>query len=195
MATTPNGRHNGYVSHPSHRFDDVSELVFRKPSSAEPVDDGGGDRSGRRFVVIAILVLAALWAVLFLVFREWRARYFVRAAFGASQVAPVIDGLEKIEPPGVSRVDWLDAVHRTRALVLTVTDSNLLSIDQMKALRAELSQNVDRARERPETALDELAAVWNSLAARAAFLFRDTRRTDGVRHIRPAILPPPPKQP
>ena len=64
----------------------------------------------------------------------------------------------------------------------------------MKALRAELNQNVERARP-PETAVDELAAVWNSLADRAAFLFRDTRRTDGVRHIRPAILPPPAEQP
>ncbi len=194
MATTPNGRHNGYVSHPAHRFDALSDQAFRGPSPADP-DADGGDRSGRRFVVIAILVLAALWAVLFLFFREWRARYFVRAEYGASQVAPVIDGMKQVAPPGVDRSDWGDAVRRTRALVLTVTGSNLLSIDQMKALRAELTQNVERARERPETAVDELAAIWNSLAARAAFLFRDTRRTDGVRHIRPAILPPPPERP
>jgi len=197
MAIIPNGdgRQNGYVSHPAHRFDDLSELAFRRPSPAEPRADGDRDRSGRRFVIMAVVGVAVLWAVLFVVFREWRARYFVRAAFGTSRVAPVIDGMAAIDPPGVARDDWEDAVRRTHALIVTVTDSNLLSIDQMKDLRAELAQAVARSLDHPDTALAELAGVWDSLARRGAFLFRDTRANDGVRHIRPAILPPPPNQP
>jgi hypothetical protein len=59
----------------------------------------------------------------------------------------------------------------------------------MEDLRADLLRSVDRALARPETALTELAAVWDSLADRAAFILRDTRAVDGRRHIRPAILP------
>jgi hypothetical protein len=180
MATTPNGRSNGYVSHPPHRFDDAPAPV--------PMPR---DYSGRRFVVIAIFVLATLWAVLFVAFRQWRAQYLERAAYGARLVAPLIDGLSAIDPPGVARGDWEDAVNRTRALVATVTDSNLLSIEQMNTIRDELAETVRRSRERPETAVDELGKVWDSLSDRAAFLFRDTRATNGVRHIRPALLPPP----
>jgi hypothetical protein len=196
MATNSNGRQNGHVSHSPHRFDELSDLSLRIPSPLAPRNvDPVADGSGRRFVLLAALVIAMLWGVLFVTFRQWRSRYFERAAYGAKHVAPAIDGMAAIDPPGVARDDWEDAIRRTHALIVTVTDSNLLSIGQMNDLRAELNQTVERSLKRPETALDELAHVWNTLAARAAFLFRDTRSTDGRRHIRPAILPAPSKQP
>jgi hypothetical protein len=189
MATTPNGRSNGHIPHSPHRLGDAADLAFRQPP-AGPAPPSR-DYSGRRFVVIAIFVLAAIWAVLFIAFRQWRAQYFARAAYGARQVAPVIDGLAEFTPHGVARGDWKDAVDRTHALIVTVVDSNLLSIEQMNTLRDELAETVRRSRDRPDTAVDELGKVWDSLSARAAFLFRDTRATNGARHIRPALLPPP----
>ncbi|MDR3623429.1 MAG: hypothetical protein P4L85_29115 [Paludisphaera borealis] len=187
MATTPNGRQNGYVSHPSHRFDD---LAFRRPPAP-----GGRERSGRRFVLLTALGVAVLWGGLYVMFHQWRSQYLVRAAFGTRQVAPVIDAMATLDPPGIARDDWEDAVKRTHALIVTVTDSNLLSVDQMKDLRAELLQDVDRALAHPDTALAELAHVWDSLTDRAAFVLRDTRAADGRRHIRPAIFPTQAKQP
>jgi hypothetical protein len=195
MSTTPNGRQNGYVSHPAHRFDDLAELASRRPlppppsASPTPPRAGGRDYSGRRFVLSAAVGVALLWGGLYALFYQWRAQYLVRASFGATRVAPAIDGMGTIAPPGVPRDDWEDAVRRTHALVVTLTDSNLLSIPQMEDLRAELLRSVDRALAKPETALAELAAVWDSLADRAAFVLRDTRAADGRRHIRPAILP------
>ena len=56
---------------------------------------------------------------------------------------------------------------------------------QMRRLRAELDQAVARARAHPETALDELAAIWNVQADRAEFLFKDGRSASGDRHPRP----------
>jgi hypothetical protein len=202
MATTPNanGRPNGYVSHPPHRFDNLEDRTLHRssPAGREPQgegDDGGRNRSGRRFVLLTALGVAVLWGGLFVMFRQWRSQYMVRAAFGSSKVAPVIDAMATIDPPGVSRDDWEDAVRRTHALIVTVTDSNLLSIHQMIDLRSELLQVVDRSLKRPETAVAELSNVWTSFSDRAAFLFRDTRAADGRRHIRPKILEPHAKQP
>ena len=74
-------------------------------------------------------------------------------------------------------------------MLLTVTASNLLGIGEMRALRDELDQAVGRARARPETAVAELAGVWNAMSDRAEFLLRDTRSPRGDRHPRPKILP------
>lgn len=181
------------MSIPNERPDDPtpapSALPRRDASKADKAADPG--RSGRRFVIVAGLTITLLWGVLYLFFRAWRSRYQERAAFGASQVAPVIDGMARLEPPGVKPGDWEDAVRRTHAMLVTVTDSGLLTIDQMKDLRAELTQTVDRARARPEKAVDELATVWNTISDRAEFVFHDGKAATGRRHIRPALLPPP----
>jgi hypothetical protein len=50
-------------------------------------------------------------------------------------------------------------------MLVTLMASNLLDLDQMHELRAELTARVARAR--PETARAELADLWDSLAKRA----------------------------
>ena len=193
MTSTPNGHQDGS---PSRRFrlDELtsnSAQVTAAPSSpALPPA-----HSGRRFVIGAGLVLLLLWEVLYLIFRDWRARYNERARFGATQVAPVIDAIADTPPPRVTTGDWREAVRETHDLLVTVTGSNLLDRRQMLSLRQELEQTVARARAHPETARDELAGVWNLVADRAEFVFRDGRSASGMRHVRPTILPPRPENP
>jgi len=151
--------------------------------------------SGRRFVLVAGLILLVVWGVLYLVFRDWRTRYRARAAYGATHVVPAIDPLEAIVPAGVEPDAWRETVRQTRAMLMTVTSSNLLDIKEMERLRAELDQFVARVQADPDTGLSELAAIWDEMAERAEFLFRDDRSPDGHRHPRPKILPPKPEKP
>jgi hypothetical protein len=149
----------------------------------------GRSDSGRRFVILAVIAVLVVWGVLYLVFREWRARYRVRAAYGATQVAPAIDAFAEIAPPNVDTGQWRDSVARTHAMLLTVTASNLLGLAEMRNLRAELDAALARARARPEAAVAELAAVWDDMSERGEFLMRDTRSLKSDRHPRPEILP------
>lgn len=143
--------------------------------------------SGRRFLIVAGLVVAALWGALFLGFRQWRLHYRDRVEFGKSQVAPTVDALADVLPPAgdIAPEIWRDAVGQTHAMLDTVVSSNLLDLDQMKALRAEIEDRVKRAKADPATARAELAAVWDGIADRAEFLL-----TEKDRHPRPKILPP-----
>jgi hypothetical protein len=205
MSSSPNGR-GGSHREPSRRlrYDDLASLVIRTSVRGSRREGGSTalaspwlprSHSGRRFVIIAGLVVLVIWGVLSLAFRDWRARYRERAAYGASQVVPAIKPMTGIVPPGVDPGAWHDAVSQTQAMLQTVTASNLLGIDEMRALRAELDAAVARVRAKPETAPDELAGVWNAMHERAAFLFQDSRSPSGHRHLRPAILPPRPRQP
>jgi hypothetical protein len=63
---------------------------------------------------------------------------------------------------------------------VTVTSSNLLDMAGLKSLRGEVAARVARAR--PETALSELAGLWDDLQARAGPVLD--------RHARPKLLPP-----
>ncbi len=180
------------------RFDDLPSIVVR--NSPGPSDSTGANpvphgHSGRRFVVVAGMVCLVIWGTLYLVFREWRARYRERALYGATQVVPAIDPLRGVIPPGLDVAAWSDAIDQTRAMLITVTGSNLLDIPQMDALRAELAQHVRRACGHPQTAPGELAEIWNEVADRGDFLFRDSRSLSGERHPRPRILPPRPVKP
>jgi hypothetical protein len=193
MTSTPNGHQDGS---PSRRF----RLDALTSNSVQATAAPGSlalprAHSGRRFVLGAGLVLLLLWGALYLVFRDWRARYNERARFGATQVAPVIDALADTPPAGVAADDWRQAVQETHDLLVTVTGSNLLDRQQMLSLRQELEQAVTRAQTQPETARDELSGVWNLVADRAEFVFRDGRSASGMRHIRPRILPPRPENP
>jgi hypothetical protein len=180
------------------RYDDLASLVVR--SSLRGIRREGGytvlaspwlprSHSGRRFVIMAALVVLVIWAALALAFRDWRARYRARASYGASQVVPAIQPMAEIVPPGVNPGAWRDAVSRTQALLQTVVASNLLDLDQMRELRGALDEAVARARAKPETALNELAGVWNAVDENAAFLFQDSRSPSGARHLRPNLLP------
>jgi hypothetical protein len=176
------------------RFDDLGAIVLRNTTgpTGTPSSPLVGGHSGRRFVLAAGVAVLLIWGTLYLVFRDWRAKYRERARYGATQVVPAIDSLRSIVPPHISEPAWHDAIDQTRAMLLTVTGSNLLDVKDMDRLRAELSQHVGRARAHPEAAISELAEIWNQVADRGEFLLRDSRSLSGERHMRPKILPPRP---
>lgn len=200
MPSSTNGRYGGpHDPIRRLRYDEIPALM-EKPRGREPRAGSpaagtaattglGPSHSGRWFVILAVIAVLIVWGLLYVVFREWRARYRVRAAYGASQVAPAIDVFAEIKPPGIDRAKWRDAVARTHATLVTVTASNLLGLPEMRELRGELQRAAARAREKPETAVAELAAVWDDLSERGEFLMRDTRALDSDRHPRPSILP------
>ncbi|MGO9471430.1 MAG: hypothetical protein ACLQIB_45045 [Isosphaeraceae bacterium] len=156
-------------------------------------DDRG--HSGRRFVLVSGLALLAIWGTLYLLFRDWRARYQKRASYGASYVVPAIDPMARLEPPDVAPEAWRDAVASTKSMLLTVTSSNLLDEKQMRELQMELEGAARRSMADPKRAVAELATIWNNIADRGEFLLRDSRSANGVRHPRPKILPPRPAKP
>ena len=163
-STQTNGQHHGYRD-PTRRlrFDDLTSIAARDTSDSDPARSSATadmvprSHSGRRFVLVAGLVLVVIWGVLFVIFRDWRARYRARVSYGATHVVPAIDPLEAIVPADVDPDAWRDAVGQTRAMLLTVTSSNLLDFKEMDRLRAELDQFVARARAHPETGRRELA--------------------------------------
>jgi hypothetical protein len=200
MPSSSNGRHGGQDDPIRRlRYDDLSAIMertygrgplraaARTRAAAIPWISSG--TSGRRFVVLAVIAVLVVWGSLYLVFREWRARYRERAAYGAGQVAPAVDAFTDVKPPGVDAARWRDAVIRTHAMLVTITGSNLLGLSEMQDLRAELDGAVARAKAHPDAAVAELAAIWDDMSERGEFLLRDTRSLTGERHPRPEILP------
>jgi hypothetical protein len=198
MARAQNGRHNG-ARHSSRslRFDDVRPGLCGNDGETRPVDasvttEAEDGHSGRRFVVVAVVVVLLTWGGLYLAFHRWRANYRARVEYGTSNVVPAIDLLNELTPPGVSPPAWRDAIDKTRAMLTTVVASNLLDLEEMDKLRLELGERVAKAQSHPETAMTELADIWNEMADRAEFLFQDSRAPSQDRHVRPKILPPRP---
>ena len=189
MASTSNGHQNGPASR-RFRFDELVSTVVHPPAPDPLVSDLGPHHSGRRLVLVAGAAILILWGVLYLVFQEWRGRYRTRTSFGVNQVAPVIDHLAGIIPPGVDAGAWQEAVRETHAMLVSVLSANLLDVRQMQELRDELEQTVEPARLHPETARDELAGVWTAMADRAEFVLQEGTSGRRKGHPRPAILPP-----
>jgi hypothetical protein len=189
MASTSNGHQDGSASR-RFRFDDLASTVVQLPTPASGSGDVMPHHSGRRLVLVAGAAILVLWGALYLVFLEWRARYRTRTSFGVTQVAPVIDALAEIIPPGVGAGAWKEAVRETHAMLVSVMSANLLDVQQMQLLRDELKQTVERARLHPETARDELASVWTAMADRAEFVLQEGTSGRHKGHPRPAILPP-----
>ena len=190
MAKTTNGQQDHRPPH-GVRFDDLLSTAVPSTPHASAVAEPHA--SGRKFVLLAVVAILVLWGSLYLLFRDWRARYQARASFGATQVAPVIDSIREMVPYGVDAQVWRDAVRETHEMLTAVTGSNLLSLAQMKSLREELEQIVSRVRAHPETAREELAGVWNNMADRAEFVLKDGGSGHRKERPRPAILPPRPE--
>jgi hypothetical protein len=186
MSSMPNGRKHD----PLARRVKLGELdSYPSRPRATPARGNTPFHSGRRFVLLAGLVILSVWAGLYLGFRDWRARYRTRARYGATQVVPVIDAFAETVPPGVKPDEWREAVKQTHDMLMSVTGSNLLDLSQLHSLRGELEQAVERARAHPDSAVGELAAVWDIVADRAEFVLWDSRSATGERHPRPRILP------
>jgi hypothetical protein len=190
MSSAQNGHADARGAHTRRlRFDDLASLAHGTKSGAAVTQFGGG-HSGRRLVLMAVCTLLLIWGTLYLIFRDWRTRYRARASYGATQVVPAIEPLAAMMPQGVDPLKWRDAVEQTRAMLLTVVASNLLDVRDMDRLRTDLDRHVASARDHPETALRELAEIWNEMAERSDFLLKNSRPDGGDRHPRPAILPP-----
>jgi hypothetical protein len=190
MVRASNGQQDGSRGY-RLRFDDFG---FSAAAASSPGLSGSSSYSGRLLVLGAGLVILTLWGSLYLAFRDWRARYRVRAAFGATQVAPVVDPLAQIVPQGMDAETWRSTVQQTHEMLVTVTSANLLDLEQMKSLRDELRQSVKRALTHPETARDELAAIWNTISDRAEFVLQEGSSGRRKGHPRPATLPPRPSK-
>ncbi len=199
MPNSSNGQDLGHRDQVRRlRVDDLPAIVLRNspgPTATRTMEGLEAGYSGRRFVLTAGACVLLIWGTLYLVFRDWRAKYRERAFYGATRVVPTIEPMRSISPPHVDPVAWRDAVDQTRAMLVTVTASNLLDVAEMDKLRVELSQHVRQARDQPATAPRELAEIWNEVADRGEFLFRDSRSQSGERHPRPGILPPRPPNP
>ncbi len=199
MPTPRNGHHPRFRD-PNHRLriDNLTSIMIGGTAGSKsggPAVSGNvlpRGHSGRLFVIAAGITVVLLWGTLYLIFRDWRAKYRVRTSYGVTRMATAIDPLAEIAPPAVEPVAWHDAVRQTHAMLVTVASSNLLDVADMRQLREELDRAVERARARPETAPAELAAIWDTLSDRAEFLFKDSRSASGDRHPRPKILPPRP---
>jgi hypothetical protein len=198
MAPTSSGQQNG-SGHPRRNigFDDFDPRLRGNGAvahriGAQVVTSAAQGHSGRRLVIVAVLSVLLLWGGLYIAFQRWRASYRERAAYGASHVAASVGPLKDIVPPDVDPGVWRAAVEQTRAMLTTVAASNLLDRGDIDNLCFELDQFVSKARAHPETAKNELAAIWNQMADRAEFLFQDSRSPTRDRHVRPRILPPRP---
>ena len=74
------------------RIDDFAAIVVRNSPGPTGGKATGGmlenGYSGRRFVLVAGIVVLLIWAALYLVFRDWRAKYRERSLYGTTQVVP-----------------------------------------------------------------------------------------------------------
>jgi hypothetical protein len=63
-------------------------------------------------------------------------------------------------------------------MLVTVTRSNVLDMEDLRDLRDELHAAAARARAEPARAVAELAGIWDRMSERGEFLLRDTRTGD-----------------
>ena len=160
-------------------------LATSRRRAANAADTDAKGVSGRLVVAVGCLLVMVIWGSIYLIFRDWRARYRVRAEFGATQVAAAIDPLALITPHGVEAGDWRNVVEQTHRLLVTLTGSNVLDRPQMEALRDEIKSMVATAQ--PETTVKLLSNFWN-----------EQKRKSGPildRHPTPKLLTPTPIAP
>ncbi len=174
MASVGNGQGGGN-GHSSQRWDTGDQGSRPRPRSNE------GTVSGRRFVIAGVVTVLLIWGAVSLGFRAWRANYEALAAYGATEVAPVIDSLADRVPPGIDPAAWRQAVADTHAMLLALTGASLLDRPAMEALRAEISALV--ARSTPETAQHDLTGLWEDLERKAGpVIAPDTDPPPNARH-------------
>ena len=73
MSPTSSGKQNGFHD-PSRklRFDDLGTDAGNRRSDGLMTAEVGRGRSGRRFVVVAVVVILLTWGGLYLAFQRWR---------------------------------------------------------------------------------------------------------------------------
>jgi hypothetical protein len=157
MATVGDGQGSGNgKGHPPRRWK-LEDLQRRRP------DDG--TVSGRRFVIAGVIGVLAVWGAVYLGFLAWREQYRALAAFGETEVAPLVDPLADVVPPGVDPGAWRKAVADTHAMLVALTAAGLLDRDGMEGLRSEVAARV--AASSPETVRCELILLWDDVQRKA----------------------------
>jgi hypothetical protein len=121
----------------------------------------GRARSGRWFVVGAVVTIIVLWAALFLIFRDWRARHRELAAFGAREVAALVDPLADLVPPSVDPKQWRKAVVATHGMLEVATGSGTIDRAGLEQLRDKLRTRF--AKVTPDSVAGELSTLWDEM--------------------------------
>jgi hypothetical protein len=143
-------------------------------------EGSGWFASGRVLVTTIVVVVLLVWGSLNLVFRQWRSRYLERKAYAEQVIAARVEPLAKVVPPDVSPAEWRAAVAETRAMLKTLTDSNMLDAARIEDLSARVSDLVRDAH--PDDARTRLADIWDDAEGGAGPVVT-------ARHIRPKLLP------
>ena len=130
--------------------------------NAEPA----GGMSGRLFIVMLVAAILIFWGLLTLGFRAWKAGYDQRAVVGR-ETARHIRPLVQSRPDTVSLAQWEDTVDHAEAMLIAVTGSNLLNIQQMQQLTEQVDTLVAQAKADPNRGPALLYELWESLAKRA----------------------------
>ena len=134
-------------------------------SIPNPADQISGT-SGRRFIVLFTITILIFWASLSVGFRFWKSGYDQKAQVGR-ETARHIRKLVEARPAGVSVAVWEDTVDHTEAMLIAVTGSNLLNLDQIQALTVEIDERVATAIREPNQGPSLLKGLWDELAKRA----------------------------
>ncbi|MBI1325652.1 hypothetical protein GC170_21010 [bacterium] len=122
--------------------------------------------SGRKFVVGLTILILMIWGALYLGFRAWKAGYEGRAAAGrisAARIRPLVNA----RPPGVEIWEWEDTVDHAEAMLIALTGSNLLSVDQIQELSARIDKLTEEAQRDPSRSAELLRAFWDEVSKRA----------------------------
>lgn len=178
MTTTPD------ENAPRSRTAEGSEPPPASPTTA--ADESGVN--GRRFVLISMTVILVIWGTIFAILAPGMRSYRKRTEFGRKEVAPLVFGFQKVVPPGIEPRDWDRAIGDAHSLVLDCTRSGKLAIEEATALRDDVRATLDRAKARPETAVRELAELWDRAAAIAGKVRPEGSQDLDRSHPRPTIL-------
>lgn len=138
--------------------------------------------SGRKFVIGLAIVILMIWGALYLGFRAWKAGYEGRAAAGrisAARIRPLV----KARPPGVEAWVWEDTVDHAEAMLIALTGSNLLSVEQIQELSARIDMLTAEAERDPAKAVDLLRAFWDEVSKRAGPVAEIYGRPELVRSV------------
>jgi hypothetical protein len=103
-------------------------------------------------------------------------------------VAPLVDPLKSLHPPGIDYLQWVDAVEDTHVMLVRLTASGLFDQQSMLQLQDEIQQRVAGATS--DTAQSTLARLWDDLEHKAGpVLLRKTQKA-GHPTVRPEMLGP-----
>lgn len=122
--------------------------------------------SGQKFVIGLAVVILLIWGTLYLGFRTWKAGYEGRAAAGrvsAARIRPLV----KARPSGVEVWEWEDTVDHAEAMLIALTGSNLLSVEQIQELSARIDTLTSEAERDPSRSVELLRAFWDEVSKRA----------------------------